>query len=97
MNQDLCRAIEDRRIVQFEYDGHRRVVEPHCHGESTADHDVLRGFQVGGESESDDLPGWRLFDTAKMSDLSVTDEPFSGEREGYTPTDPDVVEVYCQV
>lgn len=32
MNALLCRAIRERRIVRFYYDGGIRDVEPHCHG-----------------------------------------------------------------
>lgn len=32
MNQDICRAIDNRNLISFNYDGGSRKVEPHCYG-----------------------------------------------------------------
>lgn len=50
----LCAAIRDLELIEFEYDGLRRVVAPYCHGFTTKG-EVLRAIQVGGESRSGGL------------------------------------------
>lgn len=44
----LCRAITDKRLVQFKCDGRSRIVEPFLRRISTTENYVLRGFQVRG-------------------------------------------------
>ena len=50
------------------------------------DYGILNGvvtlfcYQVGGQSRSGRLPGWRLFVLSEMSEADPTDEPFAGPR-----------------
>jgi len=46
---DFCEAIESRRLVEFTYDGHPRVVIPAAYGRhGTTGNPVLRAYQAGG-------------------------------------------------
>lgn len=44
--EDLTFAIENRRVVMFNYDGHFRVVEPFLIGVTTTGKPALRGYQT---------------------------------------------------
>jgi hypothetical protein len=72
-------AIAGKRLVTFTSGGCLRKVEPHdyglCKGEAR-----LFCYQVGGQSRSGKLPGWRWVKLAGISDLNITDEPFAGPR-----------------
>lgn len=46
--EDLTFAIENRRVVMFNYDGHFRVVEPFLIGVTTTGKPALRGYQTEG-------------------------------------------------
>jgi hypothetical protein len=92
----ICEAIEKMRIIQFRYDGRVRIVEPFCCGRSTADHSVLRGYQIGGSSSSKSV-SWKLFELAKISQLAILDVVFDGKRRGYNPKDPVMERIYCGV
>jgi hypothetical protein len=46
MNAAICAAIKKKAVIQFNYKGSLRIVEPQCHGTSTAGNEVLRGFQT---------------------------------------------------
>jgi hypothetical protein len=81
MNSIMCQAISKRLLLEFEYEGFRRVVAPYCHGVSTRDTDVLRGVQVAGASRSGGLGTGKLWNTAKMVGLRMSSKPF-------TPDDP---------
>ena len=53
MNDDLVRAIVDKRLVEFVYKtGRTRIVEPHDYGIRRGA-EALLGFQIGGESVSE--------------------------------------------
>ncbi len=97
MNQLVCQAISQRRVVSFAYDGGTRVVEPHCHGISTAGNEVLRGFQVAGYSGSGNPIGWRLFQVSKIAGWHQTADTFIANRPGYNPRDRDMKTIHCCV
>ena len=97
MNSAICNAIATRFPIKFDYGGGRRVVEPHTHGISSANNEVLRGYQVSGYSSSRQAPFWSLFAVSKMSNLSVTASTFAQNRPQYDPDDDGMVEVHCHV
>lgn len=92
----LCRAIADKHLVQFKYDGRSRIVEPFCCGKSTAGNDVLRGFQIRGSDKTKPLC-WRLYELSEMSQVSITQHSFKGKREDYNPEDPAMTEIFCRI
>ena len=52
MNDDLVRAIVDKRLIEFVYKaGRTRTVEPHDYGIRRGVERLL-GFQISGESRS---------------------------------------------
>lgn len=91
----LCQAIRERRIVRFSYDGGIRDVEPHCHGSSKDDNDLLRGYQVAGYSRSGDPVGWKMFRLDRVSGLMVTETQFPGPRPEYDRDDDSMATIYC--
>jgi len=93
----ICQAIQERRVIEFRYDGHYRKVEPYCHGRSKKGKESLRGYQIAGGSNSRSVPFWRLFTTAKMGNLTLTDETFAGNRPRYNPNDKDLRPIHCNV
>ena len=60
MDPQICDAIENKRLLAFNYNGLPREIEPHAHGISLAGKEVVRGYQTGGHSSSEPL-GWRLW------------------------------------
>lgn len=97
MSSLICQAIQEQRLIEFHYDGHYRKVEPYCHGQSKKGKDALRGYQVAGGSNSRSVPFWRLFTIAKMSDLVLTDESFTGNRPQYNPNDKALAPIHCNI
>jgi hypothetical protein len=92
----LCRAVANKFIVQFKYDGRSRIVEPFACGVSTAGNYVLRGFQIRGSDKTKPLC-WRIYELSAMSQLSITQHNFKGKREDYNPQDPLITEVFCRI
>lgn len=82
--QIAANAMQSGLTLQFEYDGQPRLVEVHAIGISTAGRPCIRGFQVGGSSNSDDPPVWRLFTVRKIVEKPLLlDIKSSAPREGY--------------
>jgi WYL domain-containing protein len=80
VNDDLVRAIGDKRLVEFVYKGGRsRVVEPHDYGIRRGV-ESLFGFQLHGESHSGSAHGWKQFDVDQISEFRVLTRQFAGTR-----------------
>jgi hypothetical protein len=97
MNTLICDAIRARRLVRFVYDGYERVVEPHLYGVSSANHEVLSGYLIGGWSASEGAPGWRKYLVQQMHDIHALAESFDKPREGYNPQDRQIRQVFCRL
>ena len=93
----ICAAIRDRVLVEFRYNGLLRVVQPYCHGISTAGTPVLRGIQVRGESSSGSSRFGKLWDLTKMVDLRATDETFEPNDPNYNPNDTGMKSIHCRI
>ena len=79
----LSNAIHTRRLLEFNYNGKRRIVEPHINGISNGTQELLT-YQVGGSSESGGLPGWRRFKVYLMNNCRVLPETDTfGPRDNY--------------
>lgn len=97
MNQTICDAIYNRCVLKFTYKGHPRIVEPHAHGLSEAQNEVLRCYQTGGTSRSGKVPVWRMMEVDQIKSLTVTEEHFVGERDGYKRGDRDMSTIFCEL
>ncbi len=97
MNAAICEAISRRAVIQFNYDGGSRTVEPHAHGTRTAGNEVLRVFQTSGVSQSGESVAWKLYTVSNISGLSETGATFSENRPGYNPNDKAMSVVHCHV
>ena len=96
MDPQICDAIENKRLLAFNYNGLPREIEPHAHGISLAGKEVVRGYQTGGHSSSEPL-GWRLWDVAKMESLRVCQSTFASPRPEYRRNDSGMKSVHCQL
>lgn len=93
----ICDAINSRRLVEFDYDGHHRVVQPAAAGpHATTGNPVLRGYQVGGTGKTRRVPFWDLFLVDKIQNLVVVDETFESDPPGYQKGDRHIA-VECEL
>lgn len=76
-------AIQNRLLLEFNYHGFPRVVEPHVYGLKNGRFGIL-GYQVGGASKSGSIPDWRRFEFDDMQVVVATNRTFAGPRP--TPT-----------
>jgi hypothetical protein len=77
-------ALAERRILQFDYQGFPRRVEPHALGRATEGRLALLGWQMAGGSQSEPPPGWRTFVLGGITSLKLTRRHFT-PRPAYRP------------
>lgn len=98
MNVTLVHAIRDRKLLQLNYDGGYRVVEPHAYGHNQKQHhDLLRVYQVSGSSKSFEFVGWKLFECGELVSVQILDQTFAGSRAGYKRGDKAMDSIYAQL
>jgi hypothetical protein len=95
MNELICRAIREHRVIEFYYDGGLRTAEPHCYGVSRQGNELLRAYQTAGYSESGQVVGWKLLRMDQLSQLVLAAERFADPRPQYNPNDKAMASVYC--
>jgi hypothetical protein len=91
----------DRRIAEVYYDDDedpggkgKRWIEVYCYGVSKAGNDVVRVYQVGGDTKTMQ-PGWKLFRVDRMDALKKLGGTFSEPRPLFNPTgDKDMTKIY---
>jgi len=94
MNRIITEAIENCKLIEFNYKDEVRVVEPYTFGVSSTGKDVLSAYQVEGESTSSDDLGWRLFSIGKIENIKISDSSFNPIRDGYNPADSRLKKIY---
>lgn len=83
--------------IEFDYDGHHRVVQPAAAGyHVTTGNAVLRGYQTGGTSSSRAVPLWDLFLVGKIQNLVVTGRTFAADPPKYVKGDSHI-KIVCEL
>lgn len=92
MNELICKAIVESRMLGFSYKGVKRWVEPHTFGSRAKGGDGVCAWQtVGGSGE-----GFRLFLCSEMAAPEIG-EPFESTRPGYQRGDAQFVRIYAEL
>ena len=94
--EDACQAIYDNKSIEIEYDGFRRVVEVHAVGVNTRENEVMRVYQVSGDSSSGTL-GWKILKLDKALFLNSGIEKSCAPRPKYKRDDKAMTRIFCQV
>jgi hypothetical protein len=96
MESLICSAIAGKMVIRFSYENDLRQVEPFCYGVNQSGDELLRGYQVGGQSQSQPQ-GWKLFEVDKIEGLTVTEDTFDGKRATYNLSDSAMKIVFCEI
>jgi len=92
MNDTIYNAILNKSKIRFTYKDTERVIEPYTYGCNFKGNDVLRGFQIQGETKNT----WKLFTVEKMEYIELEDN-FTQLREGYTRGDSAMQRIYIEI
>lgn len=96
MKNEIISAIQNQILIEFNYDGGIRIVEPHCFGITSKGNFGLRAFQVDGYSSTGKM-GWKLFDMSKAKSLNLIEKKFINPRQGYRRGDSAMQSIYCEL
>jgi len=99
MKDEICHAIGERKVIEFDYKNKQRVAEPYICGVSTANKYVMLAYQTGGHSSTGKF-GWKLFEVANIKQIRITDSEFTiagAERKRYDPVDKRIRKTFCAV
>jgi hypothetical protein len=75
MNGLIAAAIEQRRLLKLVYSVGSRIVEPHVYGRAGNGKELLRCYQLAGESTSRHRAGWKLLRADEVAAVKVLDAP----------------------
>lgn len=92
MNQELVRAIEDKRRIRFQYHGTVRYAEPQCYGVGTSGRELLRVHQLRGGPVREPL-----FCVDEMTGLEVLDEAFTRPGPNFKRNDSAMRKIFAQL
>lgn len=93
----ICEAIDSQRVLEFDYHGRHRVVQPYLHGTTKPGQRALRAIQVGGQSRSKSFGSGKLWDLALIQNLRLTTTSFVPDDPDYNPNDSAFAEIHCRV
>lgn len=74
-----------------------RIVEPHVYGETKDGDEKLRAYQVGGQSETRNIPCWGLYRIQEMENLIVLPDSFTGTEPDYSRGDKALSVIYAEL
>ena len=84
MNTTLCEAIDQGELIEFEYEGLVRIVEPYIYGVGENGEILLKAFQTGGfNKKNDNSYTWDVYQVEKMGTVQFVGKGFNHERAGY--------------
>ena len=95
MHELIIDAIENQKVLEFDYEGESRTVEIHCFGLTTKGNLAIRAFQIGGFSSSGKM-GWKLYDLSKAENFNMLEDLFM-IRDDYKKGDKGMSEIYCEL
>tara|TARA_Y100001972_G_scaffold91380_1_gene111898 strand:+ start:94 stop:462 length:369 start_codon:yes stop_codon:yes gene_type:complete len=98
---DIMNAMRKRRIIELNYDDEedpggkgKRWIQIYCYGVSKAGNEVIRVYQVGGDTKTIQ-PGWKLFRTDRMQNMRTLGGTFNEAKPLFNPTgDKDMTNIY---
>lgn len=79
MHDIIIQAINEKKVVKFDYHGFDRVAEPHVYGTLNGIKSILT-YQIRGGSKSGGLPQWRRVNLDEIHNFVITEETFPGRR-----------------
>jgi hypothetical protein len=95
MQDVICQAIKEKRLLELQYEGQPRRVAPHVYGIDAAGDELLSCYQVWGGSDGEPA-GWLSLRLAEISQLTLTSKRFAPRRENQR-SEAAIARVFCQV
>ena len=91
----IISAIRRKSVLQFNYNGKLRTVEPQTYGLSTTGREVLRAYERTIPNGSKRSGMAKLFDLNKISGLRKSGQSFRQALPAHNPDDSAMVEIFA--
>lgn len=89
-------AIKERIVIQFNYQGKLRIVEPFLLGYLTETGNLsLSAYKIGGQSTSNSKNPWRTYTVNEITNLKLTDKSAANHRPDYNKNDKRMSRIIC--
>lgn len=85
MNDAVCRAIDGRCLVDVDYKGEGRIIEPYILFESADGAILIHGWQVEGAYVHTPPPDWCNLKMRHIGRLTILSRKFHQPQPGYNP------------
>ncbi len=95
MEDVICQAIKEKRLLELHSDGHAYQVAPHVYGIDTGGDELLTCYQVWGGSSGEPAQ-WRTLRLAEISQVTLMSKRFAPHPERQR-MDGAIARVFCQV
>ena len=95
--QTACDALQSGHVLQLRYDGYTRDVEVHAVGFTKENNAVMRVWQVGGGSVSNEPIGWKMLRLDEATGAFITNQKSLAPRFGYRRGDKAMSLIRCQL
>jgi len=97
----IVNAMDGRNVCSLNYDDNEdpggkgtRWIEIYCYGSSKAGNDVIRVYQIVGDTKTIQ-PGWKMFRVDRMMNFNILSGRFNEPRTKWNPNgDKDMINVY---
>ena len=97
----IMKGMGERKLMELYYDDDedpggkgKRWVQMYCYGASKAGNDVVRVYQVGGDTKTMQ-PGWKLFRVDRMNNLRKLTGTFDDPKPLFNPNgDKDMINIH---
>jgi hypothetical protein len=95
--QTACEALRSGHVLELQYDGYSRLIEVHAVGFTKDDNAVMKAWQVGGGSVSNEPSGWKLLRLDEATGAVVPHQKSLAPRPDYHAGDEVMQVITCQV
>jgi hypothetical protein len=97
----IMKIMDGKRLASVYYDDgedpggkNKRWIEIYCYGVSKAGNDIVRVYQIGGDTKTIQ-PGWKTFRIDRMNNLEMLGGKFYEPRSLFNPNgDKDMIQIY---
>jgi hypothetical protein len=95
MQDVICQAIREKRLLELHYNGQTLRVAPHIYGIDAAGEELLNCYQVWGGADGEPAR-WRWLRLSAISQLELTSKRFAPRPE-HQRSEGAIARVFCHV